>query len=34
MGKATDTDTLTRDLMKALQLLARDALASAIAAGS
>ncbi len=33
MGERTDPEKLTADLMKALQLLARDALASAIAAG-
>jgi hypothetical protein len=34
MGEPTDTETLTADLMKALQLLARDAVASALAAGT
>jgi bacterioferritin (cytochrome b1) len=34
MGEPTDTKALTADLMKALQLLARDAVASAMAAGS
>ena len=34
MGEPTDPKTLTNDLMKALQLLARDAVASALAAGS
>ena len=34
MGEPTDTETLTSDLMEALQLLARDAVASALAAGT
>ena len=34
MGEPTDTDALSADLMKAMQLLARDAVASALAAGT
>ena len=34
MGEQTDTKTLATDLMKAMQLLARDAVASAMAAGT
>jgi len=34
MGEPTDTETLARDLGKALQLLARDAVAASLAAGS
>ena len=34
MGGQTDTDTLSRDLNRALPLLARDAAAAAIAAGT
>ena len=34
MGEPIDTETLTRDLLKVLQLLARDAVASSMAAGS
>jgi bacterioferritin (cytochrome b1) len=34
MGKATDTNTLTKDLGTVLPLLARDAVAAATAAGS
>ena len=34
MGESTDTKTLTADLMKAVQLLTRDAVAAAMAAGS
>jgi bacterioferritin (cytochrome b1) len=33
MGEPTDTDALSADLMKAVQLLARDAVALALAAG-
>src|SRR5688500_10221538 len=34
MGETTDTDALTADLMTVVQLLARDAVASAMAAGT
>ncbi len=34
MGEPTDTDALTADLVKVVQLLARDAVASAMAAGT
>ena len=34
MGEPTDTKTLSADLMKAVQLLARDAVATAMAAGT
>ncbi len=34
MGKSTDTKALTRDLNRALPLLARDAVATAMAAGA
>ena len=34
MGEPTDSDALTADLMAVVQLLARDAVASAMAAGT